>query len=59
LDNKEKYLKKMDEIKAKTFFGKHPIKYTGDWMPVTTFNSSPFAPLKETGFMSRRGMSQN
>ena len=30
LNNNEAYLTKMDEIKMKTFYGKHPMKYTGD-----------------------------
>ena len=30
LDYKEKYLERMDSIKLKTFYGKHPTKYMGD-----------------------------
>ena len=30
LSNNEAYLTKMNEIKMKTFYGKHPMKYTGD-----------------------------
>ena len=30
LDNNDDYLQKMNDIKMKTFYGKHPMKYTQD-----------------------------
>ena len=29
LNNNEAYLNKMNDIKMKSFYGKHPMKYTG------------------------------
>ena len=51
LDNNEAYLTKMNEIKMKSFYGKHPMKYTGDLQPdAPCGQKGVFAKLKDTHF---------
>ena len=66
IENNEKYLTRMNEIKMKTFYGKHPMKYTGDLQPDAPVGiNGVYAKLKDTGFRSTadgwkpRGRSQN
>ena len=51
LNNNEAYLTKMNEIKMKTFYGKHPMKYTGETQPDAPIGTyGVFAKLKDTNF---------
>ena len=51
LENNEKYLRKINDIKMKTFYGKHPMKYTGDLQPdVPVGIKGVYGKLKDTTF---------
>lgn len=51
LENNEAYLNKMNEIKMKSWYGKHPMKYTGDLQPDAPCGQrGVFAKLKDTHF---------
>ena len=60
---REDYMKNLDEVKMKQFYGKHLFKYMGDTIPAVNDSTmgvgGVYAPLQMTAFRSQEGFYPN